>query len=89
MRFPIAALLFIVLSFIFGIMWAVTSLLVNTVEDAMLPYASELATSDASNIITLLPWAFGIICAIFFVTGILLIFVLDSIADEPEYYYRS
>ena len=41
-----------------------------------------------TTIATLLPTALGILCAIFFVTGILLIFVVDALADEPEMYYK-
>jgi len=31
--------------------------------------------------------AFGVICCITFVAGILLIFILESWSDEPETYY--
>jgi threonine/homoserine/homoserine lactone efflux protein len=49
------------------------------------------ATDNATfqGILNDIPMAFGIICAIFFVTGLVLIFVLESWSDEPEYYYRQ
>ena len=88
MRFPLAALFFLISAFIFFILWRVGSLLIDTTYDAMEPLSEGLPAGYAS-LIALLPTAFGIICAIFFVTGILLIFVLDSLADEPETYYRQ
>ena len=88
MRFPLAALGFIVASFIFFVAWAVSSYLINEIKDAMTPYASDLSGTEYSSMLTLVPTAFGIICAIFFLVGILLLFVLDSLSDEPEYYYR-
>jgi len=88
MRFPIAGLFLLISSFIFFIFWAVSSFLLGEVGAAMGPYAEQLTTDNYGNMLNLLPWAFGIICAIFFVTGIILIFIMDSLADEPEYYYR-
>jgi len=84
LRFPLAALLFIILSFIFLVFWAFTSLLIGETSDALTPSAP----SGALSTINLLPTAFGIICVIFFITGILLIFILDSFAEEPELYWR-
>lgn len=88
MRFPLAALYFVIASFIFFVLWAVSSLLLSEVASVMQPFASKLSTDNYSNMLGMLPWAFGIICAIFFVTGIILVFVLDSLGDEPEMYYR-
>jgi len=85
MRFPIAAVLFIVASFIFFVLWAVSSFLLDSVADALIPFA----TSEATNIITLIQNAFGIIAGLFLVTGVILFFFLDSIADEPELYWRE
>ena len=89
MRFPLAALFFLVMSFIFFCIWAVTSYLLSTVGDAISPLSTEFMSSSQGSFITLLPMAFGIICALFFLIGILLIFVLDSLADEPEMYWRE
>jgi hypothetical protein len=84
MRFSIASLAFICSGFIFFVLWAVSSFVLTEFYDAMSPTAA----SEAIGIMELVGTAFGIICAIFFVTGILLIFVLDSLADEPEMYWR-
>jgi hypothetical protein len=86
-RFSIAALFFLISSFIFFISWAVSSLLLNEVYNALSPYSASLG-SEYSGLITLIPYAFGIIAAIFFVCALLFIFVLDSLADEPEMYWR-
>ena len=91
MRFPLAALFFLVGSFIFFICWGVSFYLINTVSDAMTPYAGDLGAegqTSFTNLLTLLPTAFGVICVLFFVMGLLLLFILDSLADEPEMYYR-
>lgn len=89
MRYPIAALSFVIACFIFFVLWAVSSLLLSEVRNAMAPLASQLGSSEYSNMLDMLPWAFGIICAIFFVSAIVIIFVLDSLGDEPEIYYRE
>ena len=88
MRFPIAALFFLVSSFIFGVCWAVSAYLISIVHGGMAPLAERLGSTPYDNMLGFLPWAFGIICAIFFITGILMIFLLDSLSEEPEYYYR-
>jgi len=85
MRFPLAALFFIILSFIFLAFWGFSSLLISETSDALSPSAP----SEALSIINLLPTAFGIICVVFFIVGILLIFILDSFAEEPELYWRG
>lgn len=84
MRFPLAALMFLIAAFIFFVLYAVGSLLLTEVSDALSP----TATSEAADLITLISTAFGIISVVFFVAGILLIFVLDSLQDEPEMYWR-
>jgi len=88
MRFPLAALFFLISSFIFFIGWAVSNFLLTSIVDAMTPYATDLGEASYTNLLTLLPTAFGIMCALFFIVGIILIFVLDSLADEPEMYWR-
>ena len=89
MRFPLAALFFLITSFIFFVSWAISSYIITAVDDALTPLSTGFSTSNFSNLVTLLPTAFGIICAIFFITGILLIFIMDSLADEPESYWRE
>lgn len=91
MRFPLAALLFLVASFIFFIIWAVCAYMLSAVSDAMNPLSSMLSAEGATSftgMLDLLSVAFGIISVIFFVAGILLFFFLESVSDEPEYYRR-
>ena len=89
MRFPLAALFFLIMSFIFFASWAVSSYLLSAVGDALTPLSAGFMASDLGQYITLLPTAFGVICALFFIIGVLLIFVLDSLADEPEMYWKG
>ena len=79
MKFPVAALFFVIGCFIFFVYWVFGSLIVNTVADA-------LPSSQADHIVNMIPWAFGIICAIFLICGIVAVFVMESFSDEPEYY---
>jgi len=85
MRFTLASIFFLIGAFVFFIMWAVSSLVITEVGDALddTGYPSEY--QDIKN---LLSTTFGIIAAIFFVCALLLIFILDSLADEPEMYWR-
>ena len=87
MRFPVVALYFIIAAFIFFVLFAVSSLLINETLDAMDDYVTGL-DARYNEQINLISTAFGIISAIFFVTGIVAIFVLDSLSDDPELYYR-
>ena len=87
MRFPIAALFFLVASFIFFVIFTASSLLISNVSDAMDDYTSGLDSRYADEL-SVINTAFGIISAIFFVTGIVLLFVLDSLSEDPELYYR-
>ena len=88
MRLPISALMFLVSSFLFFVGWAVSSYFLNAVVEAMAPHYAKLGEPVLTGYLTLLPSALGVLCAIFFVTGILLIFVVDALADEPEMYYK-
>lgn len=87
MRFPLAAVLFIVASFIFFTFFAVSFYFMTTVDTAI-DNLSPGYDSTFQSLVDLLPTAFGVIGVIFFIVGILLIFVLDSLRDEPEYFYR-
>lgn len=91
MRFPLAALFFIIGSFIFFVLWAVSSLLITKVNNALDPHITDLGWcgSSMADMVVLLPYAFGIICALFFIMGLLVLFIFDSLADEPEYYPRG
>jgi len=87
MRFPLAALLFIIAGFIFFVIWAVISLLLNETYNALSPLSVGLDAKLAEEL-ALIPTAFGILAALFFIVGIILIFVLDTFQDEPETYWR-
>lgn len=84
MRFSLASVFFIVAGFIFLVLWGFFTLYLKTIYDALEPMAVGNTVEIMENITT----AFGVICALFFVVGIVLIFVLDSFAEEPELYWR-
>ena len=85
MRFTLASVFFLIGAFIFFIMWAVSSFVITEVGDGL---DDTGFPSEYQNIKTLLSTGFGILCAVFFVCGLLLVFVLDALADEPEMYWR-
>ena len=87
MRFAIAALLFVLAIFGFFIGFSVSSLLLGEVGDALAPHAARVGSSTLDAELILIPTAFGIICSIALCL-IVLVFFLDSVSDEPEYYYR-
>lgn len=72
------------MGFIFFALWAILSRYLGAVYDAL--YTD--APAGAQSIMDLLPTAFGVLCALFFVVGIVLFFVMESLADEPEMYWR-
>jgi len=88
MRWVLAALFFVVASFIFFVYWAVSTYLVDQVHDALIDDAEALGSSGLNDTFATLPVALGIICAIIFVVIILLHYVMDSLSDEPELYWR-
>lgn len=85
MRFPIAALLLVVTGFIFLAFFAVGSLLLTEMDDALDPTGLDGQFAYEVDIIIA---AFGIIGAIVIVMAII-IFVIESLSDEPEYYWRD
>lgn len=89
MRWAIVAVLFLIAVFGFFVGYAVSSLLLNTVKNAMEPFGEQLTESTtylAQN--TLICSAFGFICALIF-TLTVVVYVLDSLSDEPETYWRE
>jgi len=91
MRFPLAAVGFIIAGFLFLAFFGFSHLVLSEVDDALDPHISLLESESQTkmnNLISLVTTAFGIIGAIFFVVGIILIFLLESLGDEPEYFYR-
>jgi len=79
---------FLIAAFIFFVMWAVSSFVIDEFDTALDDIDTDLP-SDYHDLKSLISSAFGILCAIFFVVGILLIFLLDALADEPEMYYTG
>ena len=92
MKFPLAAIFFLVASFIFFIIWVVMTFMLSTVYGALSPLGSGFSVADNTsymNDISTVQFAFGFLCLLFLIVGIILIFVLESWSDEPEYYYRQ
>ena len=85
MRFAFSSIFCIITGFVFLLMWGVTSYFLNEVKDAMTPY---LTGTTYSNYITLIPTAFGISAALFFIVGIVLFFIVDTMSEDYEGYYR-
>ena len=88
MRFPLAALGFMIASFILFVFTAVSFKILTATKDAMTPFADKLNNPTLSAIYNNLPLAFGIMAVIFFIAGILAFFFFESVSDEYEYYYR-
>ena len=88
MRFGTASLFFIIAAFIFFVMWAVGSLVLTEFGDALDNVDDDL-DAEYTDLRNLIPTAFGVIAAIFFVAGIVIIFVMDSLAEEDELYWRE
>ena len=87
-RYAIGAVLFIIAMFCFFVGYAVSSYLLDKMGDALLPFAATLSTTNATDNITLLATAFGVICAIIAVL-IIIVFFMDVLADDPDLYYRE
>lgn len=87
MRFPAAALGFLVVSFIFLAAFGVNSLILSSMNDAFYPIDDSMP-SDYTDIVDLLNTALPVLSALFFIIGILLVFALESLSDEPEDYYQ-
>lgn len=88
MRFAVTAILLIVAVFGFFLGYGVSSYLLSTFYDALEPHASLLSSTNAKDDMILISSAFGIICAIALVM-IIIVFVLDSLSDEPEMYWKE
>lgn len=83
-RFFVVLVFFLIAVFGFFIGWGVSSYVLDLFSNALIP----LAPSEADEIITLLEFAFGIICAIILVI-ICFVFFIESLSDEPETYWRG
>jgi len=85
MRFSLAAILLIAGSFIFFTIWAVMTFVLREVTDALAPTASGMVL----HYFDLIQLAFGVIAALFFFSGLILVFIIDATADEEEMYWRG
>ena len=88
MRFAIAAILVVIAVFGFFVGYGVCSYLLSSVYTSLEPFADALSSSNAKDDMILISSAFGIICA-FILVMIIVVFVLDSLSDEPEMYWRE
>ena len=84
MRWSIASIVFIAISFVFFAMYAILSKLLSEIRTAL-----ETTCGFNDAILPSLQNAFMIFGIIFFVVGIVVRFVADSLSDEPELYWRS
>jgi len=86
MRFPRAALYFLLASFIFFIMFVVCTRIMTEIDTGVEPFDDDLGATYEDEM-SLIATSFGLISILFFVVGILLVFFLESTSDEYEYYY--
>lgn len=84
MRFPVAALLLVVTGFMFLAFFGVGSLLLSSMDDALDPSTVDAQFSYEVDIIIT---AFGVIAAILLVMAVV-VFIIECMSDEPEYYWR-
>ena len=84
MRFPLAALFLVVAGFMFLAFFGVGSFLLSSMDDALDPSTVDAQFSYEVDIIIA---AFGVIAAIMLVLAVV-VFVMDSLSDEPEMYWR-
>lgn len=85
MRFPRAAIFFMIGAFVFLMMFAVSSRMITEFQNAVDPYDDNLgATYEEEK--NLIPYAFGIVAAILFIFGVIIVFFVNALGEEYEYY---
>jgi len=86
LRFPLAALYLVIAGFMFLAFFGVGSLLLSEMEEAL--EANDDGLDNQFNFQTdLIISGFGVISAILLVLSVV-VFVIESLSDEPEYFYR-
>ena len=86
-RFPLAAVILLVMSFVFFIIWAIMSFVLNVVSDMVtgttgtLDAVGQAAVTSEANLLTT---AFGVITLVLFICGILAIFFFDTFKSEQD-----
>ena len=86
MRFPVAALFLVIAGFMFLAFFGVGSLLLSEMKEALEANDDDL-DSQFNYEVDIILAAFGVIGAIMLVMAVV-VFVVESLSDEPEYYYR-
>ena len=91
-RFPVAAVLLLVVSFVFFIIWAVMSFVLSVFSDMVTTTSGTLdATGQAavSSTASLLTTGFGVISLVLFIAGVLTVFFFDTFKEQQdEVYYE-
>jgi len=87
MRFPIAALFFVVLLFIAFVGYCVSSFMLYTIDESLTSVSGFLGSSESSFLANLdvINLGFGVAMVIFFLV-IVVVFIVDSLRYEPEQY---
>jgi len=89
MRFPIAALFFIILLFVAFCGYAVSSFMLGTMQDELITASDTLTANSKTmflNEMNLIQLGFGVAMVMFFIL-IIVVFVVDALRQEPETYY--
>jgi phosphatidylglycerophosphatase A len=92
-RFPVAAVLLLVVSFVFFIIWAIMSFVLSVVSDMVTTNPGVLGADGqaaVSNIATMLTTAFGVISLVLFIAGVLAFFFFDTFKEkQDEIFYEQ
>jgi len=86
LRFPTAALFLVIAGFMFLAFFGVGSLLLSEMEEALEANDDNL-DGQFNYEVDIIITAFGVIAAIMLVMAVV-VFIVDSLSDEPEYFYR-
>ena len=87
MRLPGAVLGLLISSFIFFIFYVIGAIMLSEAYTALSSAGTGLGGTyqyELSSITT----AFGVICVLLFVIGIIVLFFFEVTAEEPETYYK-
>jgi hypothetical protein len=91
-RFPVAAVLLLVVSFVFFIIWAIMSFVLSVFSDMVTTNPGVLdATGQAavSSTASMLTTGFGVISLVLFIAGVLAFFFFDTFKEQQdEVYYE-
>lgn len=89
-RFPLAAVILIVLSFVFFIIWAVMSFVLDVVSDVVTADTGVLdavGQAAVAGLVDLLTVAFGVFSLVLFIAGILVFFFFDVFKTDSDVVY--